>query len=84
MYVQVRALENRVPVAAPNVCDDNYGGKSILASFDYDKKTDIAVPKRVVGSTNDQTLMLDIDLDYVRKMREARLKDLRSNLYSSL
>jgi omega-amidase len=84
MYVQVRALENRIPVAAPNVCDDMHGGKSILVAFDYDKKTDIAVPKRVVGSINDQTLGLDIDLDQVRKIREARLKDLKSNLYVSL
>lgn len=84
MYVQVRALENRIPVAAPNVCDDSYGGKSILVSFDYDKKSDIAVPKRVVGSINNQILELDIDLDFVRKIREARLKDLKSNLYGSL
>lgn len=84
MYVQVRALENRIPVAAPNVCDDVHGGKSILVALDYDKKTDIAVPKRVVGSINDQTLGLDIDLDQVRKIREARLKDLKSNLYVSL
>jgi hypothetical protein len=29
MYVQVRALENRVPMAAPNVCGNNilYRGK---------------------------------------------------------
>ncbi len=39
------------------------GGKSILVGFDYDKKTDIAVPKRVVGSINEQALGLDIDLD---------------------
>lgn len=84
MYMQVRALENRIPVAAPNVCDDNYGGKSILVSFDYDKKSDIAVPKRVVGSMNNQNIELDIDLDFVRKIREARLKDLKSNLYGSL
>jgi omega-amidase len=84
MYVQVRALENRIPVAAPNVCDDNYGGKSMLASFDYDKKSDIAIPKRVVGSINNQNLQMDIDLDFVRKIREVRLKDLRSNLYGSL
>ena len=84
MYVQVRALENRIPVAAPNVCDDNYGGKSILVSFDYHKSSDIAIPKRVVGSINDQNLELDIDLEFVRKIREARLKDLKSNLYGSL
>ena len=84
MYVQVRALENRIAVAAPNVCDDLYGGKSLLVGFDYDKKTDIAVPKRVVGSTNEQALGLDIDLDLVRKIRGARLRDLKSNLYGSL
>jgi hypothetical protein len=82
MYVQVRALENRI--AAPNVCNDMYGGKSLLVGFDYDKKTDIAVPKRVVGSINEQALGLDIVLDLVRKIREARLKDLKSNLYGSL
>jgi omega-amidase len=81
LYVQVRALENRIPVAAPNVCDDNYRGKSLLVSLDYDKKTDIAVPKQVAGSINEQNLDLDIDLDNVRKIREARLKDLKSNFY---
>jgi omega-amidase len=40
MYVQVRALENRIPIAAPNVCDYNssngiYRGKSIFVFF-YD------------------------------------------------
>jgi omega-amidase len=34
MYVQVRALENRIPVAAPNVWNDMYVGKSILVGFD--------------------------------------------------
>ena len=84
MYVQVRALENRIPVVAPNVCGDMYGGRSILVAFDYDKKTDIAVPRRIVGSIKDQTFALDIDLDRVRKIREVRLKDLKSNLYVSL
>jgi predicted amidohydrolase len=79
LYVQVRALENRIPVVAPNVCGDMYGGRSILVAFDYDKKTDIAVARRIVGSIKDQTFALDIDLDRVRKIREARLKDLKSN-----
>ena len=48
MYVQVRALENRIPIAAPNVCDDRsshgiYRGKCIFVDFDYDYKTDIAL-----------------------------------------
>jgi omega-amidase len=78
MYVQVRALENRIPIAAPNVCDDRssngiYRGKSIFVDFDYDYKTDIAVPKLRVGSAvNDQILIVDVDLNSSRKLRKKR------------
>ncbi len=78
MYVQVRALENRVPIAAPNVCDINkiYKGKSILVDFNYDSKTDIAIPKLRIGSVNEQILIMDIDLKYARKLRKKRFGDL--------
>ena len=78
MYVQVRALENRIPIAAPNVCDDRnsngiYRGKSIFVDFNYDYKTDIAVPKLRVGSVvNDQILIVDVDLNSSRKLRKKR------------
>ena len=48
MYVQVRALENRIPRVMLNICDSSnsiYKGKSIFVDFDYDYETDIAVPK---------------------------------------
>ncbi len=51
------------------------GGKSILVGFDYDKKTDIAVPKRVVGSINEQALGLDIDLDLDPRGQIKRLEE---------
>jgi omega-amidase len=78
MYVQVRALENRIPIAAPNVCDDRssngiYRGKSIFVDFDYNYKTDIAIPKLRVGSAvNDQILIVDVDLNSSRKLRKKR------------
>mgnify|MGYP003289759148 CR=1 FL=1 len=78
MYVQVRALENRIPIAAPNVCDDRssygiYRGKSIFVDFDYDYKTDIAVPKITVGSSvNNQILIVNVDLNHSRKLRKKR------------
>ena len=78
MYVQVRALENRIPIAPPNVCDDRnsngiYRGKSIFVDFNYDYKTDIAVPKLRVGSVvNDQILIVDVDLNSSRKLRKKR------------
>jgi omega-amidase len=78
MYVQVRALENRIPIAAPNVCDDSssnsiYRGKSIFVDFDYDYKTDIAIPKiRVGSSVNNQIILVNVDLNHCRKMRKKR------------
>jgi predicted amidohydrolase len=78
MYVQVRALENRVPIAAPNICDTNkiFKGKSILVDFNYDSKTDIALPKLRIGSSvNEQILIMDIDLKYARKLRKKRFED---------
>jgi omega-amidase len=81
MYVQVRALENRIPIAAPNVCDDSssngiYRGKSIFVDFDYDYKTDIAVPKiRVGSSVNNQILIVNVDLNHSRKLRKKRFSE---------
>ena len=78
LYVQVRALENRIPIAAPNVCDDSssngiYRGKSIFVDFDYNYKMDIAVPKiRVGSSVNNQILIVNVDLKHSRKLRKKR------------
>jgi hypothetical protein len=45
------------------VCDNSrYRGKSILVDFDYDKKTDIALPKLRIGVAKEQILTIDIDL----------------------
>jgi len=84
MYVQVRALENRVPAAAPNACSKVYGGKSIVVDFDYDKKSNIAVPKQALASVNEQILVMDVDLDRARKIRKIRFEDFKSDLYGSL
>ncbi len=59
------------------------GGAFWLPSI-MTKKPILHVPKRIVGSIKNQTFALDIDLDRVRKIREARLKDLKSNFYVSL
>lgn len=86
MYVQVRALENRVPIVAPNVCGVNnlYKGKSILVDFNYDNRTDIAIPKIRVASINEQILIMDIDLKYTKKIRKKRFKELRNDSYGEL
>jgi len=84
MYVQVRALENRVPTAAPNACSKVYGGKSLVVDFDYDKKSNIAVPKQALASVNEQILVMDVDLERARKIRKIRFEDIKSDLYGLL
>lgn len=91
MYVQVRALENRIPIAAPNVCDRSssnnsiYKGRSIFVDFDYNYKTDIAIPKLRLGSSvKDQILIVDIDLNRTRKLHKKRFEDFRNNVYGLL
>jgi len=92
MYVQVRALENRIPIAAPNVCDYGngkrngiYRGKSIFVDFDYDYKTDITIPKLKFGSSKDnQIIVINIDLNRTKKLHKKRFEDFRSDLYGQL
>jgi len=84
LYVQVRALENRVPVAAPNVCSKEFGGKSIIVDFEYNEKTNMAVPKQALASVNEQILVMDVDIEKARKIRKIRNEDFKNDLYKSL
>lgn len=86
MYIQVRALENRVPIAAANVCDHtmSHNGKSISVDFKYESRSDIAVPKLTIGSTHQQTLAVNLDLNPAKKIRKRRFMDFKSDMYDFL
>ena len=76
LYLQVRALENRIPVVASNVCGDLFGGRSIIVDLKYDKSTDIATPKIKTGAAvREQIIIVDIDLKRSRQMRQRRFAD---------
>lgn len=76
LYLQVRALENRTPVVASNVCGGAFGGRSIMVDLEYDKGTDIATPKtETAGKIREQALIVDIDLKRSRQMRKKRFSD---------
>jgi omega-amidase len=73
MYLQVRALENRIPVIASNVCGGLFGGRSIAVDLNYDKKTDIATPRiRSGSSVKEQLIVIDMDLNKFRQIRKRR------------
>ena len=84
LYLQVRALENRIPVVAPNICNKQFGGKSMIVDLEYDEKTNIAVPKRALASVNEQILVMDIDIHKARRTREIRFQDVKNDIYKSL
>ena len=76
LYLQVRALENRIPVVASNVCGGIFGGRSMIVDLKYDRSTDIATPKIKTGAAvREQTIIVDIDLKRSRQMRQRRFAD---------
>jgi len=84
IYLQARALENRIPVVAPNVCIGPFGGKSIIVDFSYNKSNDIALPRSKILSESPQVLAANIDINQARNIRRERFKDFRQDLYSLL
>ncbi len=81
LYVQVRALENRIPIAALNMCSKEFGGKSITVDLEHNKNTNITIPRKALASTNEQILVMDIDIENARKIRS---KALKKDLYELL
>jgi predicted amidohydrolase len=76
LYLQVRALENRIPVVASNVCGGFFGGKSMIVDLEYDRSTDIATPKIKTGvAAKEQVIIVNIDLRRSRQMRQRRFAD---------
>jgi len=84
IYLQARALENRIPVVAPNVCAGPFGGKSIIVDFSYNKRNDIALPRPRILSESPQVLAANIDIAQARNIRRERFKDFRQGLYPLL
>ncbi|MCS6767792.1 MAG: carbon-nitrogen hydrolase family protein [Candidatus Nitrosocaldus sp.] len=79
IYVKARALENRVPVIAPNLCSREYGGMSIVVDLAYNESVDIVLPNVVVAPPGEHVLISDIDVELSRSVRAARMRELRSD-----
>ena len=76
LYLQVRALENRIPVVASNVCGGSFGGRSMIVDLKYDSSTDIATPNIKIGAAiREQIIIVELDLRRSRKIRQRRFVD---------
>jgi omega-amidase len=83
IYVKARALENRVPCIAPNLCSEKFGGMSIIVDLRYDEALDIVLPDTVVASGGEHVIISDIDVEASRRIRSIRMNELRKD-YSVL
>ncbi len=82
LYLKVRALENRIPIIAPNVVEPPlFNGHSLIVELQHDSKTDIVYPKVLEGSSREQVLTYDIDLKLSRRLRVKRLAERQPELY---
>lgn len=72
MYVQVRSLENRIPILGANVTNSKYGGNSIIV--DLLDKNNVVIPKttRLKGES---AIVKEFDLSRYTKIRKARFSD---------
>jgi predicted amidohydrolase len=74
MYVQVRALENRIPILAANVQNHRFGGNSLIVSLHENDK--VMIPS-VLTLKGESAKSLEFDLSKYEKSRKGRFSDHR-------
>ncbi len=75
LYVQVRALENRVPILASNVENNRYGGKSIIVDLVEDDG--VVIPIKKTELKGEKSKIKEFDLRKYKKSRKIRFSDSR-------
>lgn len=75
LYVQVRALENRVPILASNVENYRFGGKSIIVDLIEDDG--VIIPKLVAQLHGQKAKSIEFNLKKYKKNRQIRFSDSR-------
>ncbi len=75
LYLQVRALENRVPILAANVQNYRFGGKSVIVDLSEDNG--VVIPKIVNELKGEKFKVRDFNLKKYKKSRKIRFSDSR-------
>jgi len=73
MYVQVRALENRIPIIAANVENHRFGGNSLIVDLFENNK--VIIPK-ITKLNGERGTFKEFTLSKYEKSRNARFADL--------
>jgi predicted amidohydrolase len=72
MYVQVRSLENRIPIIAPNVKDGKFGGNSLIVELVKEEKI---VKTKINELDEEYEKSVDIRFADYNIIRKQRVKD---------
>ena len=75
LYLQVRALENRVPILAANVQNYRFGGKSVIVDLSEDNG--VVIPKIVNELKGEKFKVRNFNLKKYKKSRKIRFSDSR-------
>jgi omega-amidase len=73
LYVQVRALENRVPILAANVQNQKFGGKSVMV--DLIEKDQVMIPRILMKVSGQKAISKSFNLKKYQKSRKIRFSD---------
>ena len=72
MYVQVRALENRIPILAANVQNHRFGGNSIIVDLTENNKV---MTTNIMKLNGECGVSKEFDLKKYEKCRKIRFSD---------
>lgn len=83
LYLQVRSLENRIPIIAPNIwIKGRFSGKSIIVK--PIEKKGIYIPSFKISRNGASTLTDKIDTEKLKKARIDRLSARRPDIYTDI
>ena len=72
MYVQVRSLENRIPIIAPNVENSKFGGNSLIVELTKEEKI---VKTRITELKGEGEESVNITFSNYQEIRKQRVQD---------
>jgi len=72
MYVQVRALENRIPILAANVENQKFGGNSMIVDLVESNKV---VTTKISKLEGESEITREFELEKYQKSRKKRFSD---------
>jgi predicted amidohydrolase len=83
LYLRTRALENRMPIIAPNVFrPPRYIGGTVIVDLIPQGESKVVLPKIVASAgSGEKIIVADVDVERARELRRERLLDRQPTAY---